>query len=235
MARAAAAAVAQARRAGRRMIGGSRPAETPGRQLRRDGRLYPASGLLLSLCSLGPLPRLRCAALGHGGCRRAARDERAAAAVCCAVAGQHGRRANHLAPGGDFRGSPGVSTTRCWDGRRRSPSRPHGWTLCQFSAGGIHRPTVRDGEPAAQPRADLEHGAEIRRSSVTQSPLIGLLYRRNMVHQIPHPSGRRQHNTTVMTIDMNHATTPADSRPGAVRLRTSVLRSRLSPCHARRR
>ena len=56
---------------------------------------------------------------------------------------------------GSWRGATG----RCPQ-RALIPHLPHVRTLRQFSSRRVHRPLVRDGEPAAKPRADMEHGAD---------------------------------------------------------------------------
>ena len=81
----------------------------------------------------------------------------------------HAAAVRSVAPDADRR--PGISRVRRFSRVRRQYhallGRAAALTITsacvdamQFSAGGIHHPLVRGDEPVAQPRADLEHGAD---------------------------------------------------------------------------
>src|SRR3954454_8943498 len=59
------------------------------------------------------------------------------------------------------RRAPDDGDTQGWVGPARGEvqSRPHVRTICQLSPPGTHSSDIRDDEPAAEPRANLEHGA----------------------------------------------------------------------------
>src|SRR3954464_2339493 len=62
--------------------------------------------------------------------------------------------------------------TQGWVGPARGEvqSRPHVRTICQLSSPGTHSSDIRDDEPAAEPRANLEHGADEGRTRRPTAP-----------------------------------------------------------------
>src|SRR3954451_5432365 len=63
-----------------------------------------------------------------------------------------------------------TGTHRVGPARGEAQSHPYVWTICRLSSPGTHSSDIRDDEPAAEPRADLEHGADERRARRPTAP-----------------------------------------------------------------